>query len=113
MITRIILWDDLDFTPASCIPALGIINLSYRHIRQMPVEYVLFIILHEWAHCTYATDIEEEADYYAFQEYAKRGYSLKAVIQAITSVLDLELYQGHRERAARLLARAIEYQNKK
>ncbi|MEA5404499.1 hypothetical protein VB776_16320 [Arcicella sp. DC2W] len=108
-IKQIVVIDDIPDTPACVYPATGIMEISAKHFENMPPEYRFFILLHEYFHVIADTKIEELADYYAFQEYAKRGYSLKALINCISDILNLSLFESHRERAVRLLILAQQY----
>ena len=108
-IKEIIILDEIPDTPACVYRESGIMEISAKHFLAMPAEYRFFILLHEYFHVEADTVVEEYADQLAFIEYAKRGYSLKAVINCLTDILNLSLFEDHRKRAVRLLVLAINF----
>ena len=87
-ITAIHWVDDLGDTPARVNRDTGEMYLSRKYMRHMPQEHRLFVMLHEMAHVVLQTTDEEQADAWAFQQYADMGYSLKAGVKALTRVLN-------------------------
>ncbi len=87
-ITKIIKVPDLGATPARVNRRTGEMILSLKHMRAMPKEHRLFVMLHEQAHVELQTTNEIEADAYAFKKYADMGYSLNASVKALTRVLN-------------------------
>ncbi|WP_113636097.1 hypothetical protein [Nubsella zeaxanthinifaciens] len=86
-ITRITYVPDLISTPARVNRRTGEMQLSLKHMRAMPKEHRLFVMLHEKAHVELQTTDEVKADAQAFKEYADLGYSLNASVKALTKVL--------------------------
>ena len=87
-ITKITHVPDLGNTPARVNRRTGEMYVSLRHMRAMPKEHRLFVMLHEQAHVELQTTDEMKADEKAFKEYADMGYSLNASVKALTRVLD-------------------------
>lgn len=87
-ITKITKVPDLGNTPARVNRRTGEMILSLRHMRAMPKEHRLFVMLHEKAHVELQTTNELKADARAFKEYADLGYSLNASVKALTRVLN-------------------------
>jgi len=87
-ITKIVKVPDLGITPARVNRRTGVMYLSVRHMKAMPKEHRLFIMLHEKAHVELQTVNEVAADEQAFKEYADLGYSLNAAVKALTRVLN-------------------------
>lgn len=87
-ITKITKVADLGATPARVNRRTGEMFISLKHMRALPEEHRMFVMLHEMAHVVLQTKDEVEADAWAFKEYAKRGYSLKASVKALTSILN-------------------------
>lgn len=110
MLREIYIIDELADTPASCYIGEGVMLVSSKHFLRYPVEYRFFILLHEYAHIVSGSSNEENADALAFEEYAKRGYSLRKLIACITDVLTLPLFESHRQRAVKLLIQAENFQ---
>ncbi|MGZ3983432.1 MAG: hypothetical protein ACXVJE_19545 [Mucilaginibacter sp.] len=86
-ITQIVWVDSLGGSPARVNRKTGVMYLSRRDMYPLPKEIRLFIMLHEMGHAVLQTKSEEEADEWAFNEYAKRGYSLTMAVRALTRVL--------------------------
>jgi hypothetical protein len=107
-ITKITRRADLGRTPASVNRRTGEMFISGRHFSQMSKEHRLFVMLHEMAHVELQTTDEEAADNWAFKKYADLGYSLKAVVKALTGVLD-ESNPEHYRRMVLQLQRAKAY----
>jgi hypothetical protein len=87
-ITKITKVPDLGSTPARVNRRTGEMFLSLKHMKAMPVEHRLFVMLHEQAHVELQTTDEVKADAAAFKKYADLGYSLKASVKALTQVLN-------------------------
>ncbi|MGZ3999149.1 MAG: hypothetical protein ACXVIY_00900 [Mucilaginibacter sp.] len=87
-ITDIVKVEDLVTTPAKVNRRTGVMYISLAHFRQMPYEHCLFVMLHEKGHVVQQTTDEVAADTWAFNEYAKMGYSLNESVKALTRVLD-------------------------
>lgn len=87
-ITKITYVPDLGGTPARVNRRTGEMQLSLKHMRAMPKEHRLFVMLHEKAHVELQTTDEVKADAQAFKEYADLGYSLNAGVKALTKVLN-------------------------
>lgn len=107
-ITAIIWVDDLGGTPAKVNRDTGEMYCSRKQMAAMPHEYRLFIMLHEMAHVVLQTEDEEAADAWAFKKYADMGYSLKAVVKALTRVLN-DQKPEHAQRMNLQLQRAKDY----
>ena len=86
-ITKITYLPHLVGTPARVNRRTGEMQLSLKHMRAMPKEHRLFVMLHEKAHVELQTTDEVKADAQAFKEYADLGYSLNASVKALTKVL--------------------------
>ena len=112
MLKEIYIIDSITDTPACCYIGKGIMLISARHFNAYPVEYRFFILLHEYAHLTLASENEQAADKYAFDEYAKRGYSLKRLINCISDLLQIETIPEHRSRAVKLFELCLKFQEK-
>jgi hypothetical protein len=87
-ITQIIRVPDLGNTPAKVNRTTGVMYISVRHMKAMPKEHRLFVMLHEMGHVVQQTTDEVAADAWAFKQYADMGYSLNASVKALTQVLD-------------------------
>ncbi|MBC8051880.1 MAG: hypothetical protein H7Y13_02330 [Sphingobacteriaceae bacterium] len=107
-ITKIIRVADLGNTPARVNRRTGVMYLSLKHMKAMPKEHRLFVMLHEQAHVELQTTDEVKADAAAFKKYADRGYSLKASVKALTRVLNGENHE-HAWRMYCQLKRAEQY----
>ncbi|MFD1632029.1 hypothetical protein [Pseudopedobacter beijingensis] len=107
-ITKIIKVPDLGMTPARVNRRTGVMEISVRHMRNMPVAHRLFVMLHEQAHVELQTTDEVKADAYAFKKYADMGYSLKESVKALTKVLN-DKNPEHNWRMYLSLKRAEQY----
>lgn len=107
-ITKITYFPTLGGTPARVNRVTGEMQISLEHWKQLPPEHRFFIMLHELAHLVLQTRDEKAVDEWAFAEYAKRGYSLKQSVFALTKVLSFT-NQEHYWRAYLQLERAREY----
>lgn len=87
-ITGVVIVPDLGGTPAKVNRRTGVMYVSAADMKPLPVNYRLFIMLHEMAHVVLQTTNEEEADSWAFKEYANRGHSLTDGVRALTRVLN-------------------------
>lgn len=87
-ITKIIVVPTLNGTPAKVNRQTGVMYLSAADMQELPVNIRFFIMLHEMAHVVLQTTSEEEADKWAFNQYAKRGHSLTEAVYALTRVLN-------------------------
>lgn len=87
-ITAIYYMPDLGETPASVNRKTGEILINQRMWNAMPFEHRVFVLLHEWAHIKCQTSNEFRADEVAFKEYIKHGFSLKASVKALFSLLN-------------------------
>ena len=71
-----------------------------------------FVVLHEEGHLVLNTDIEEEADAYAFDRLVGTEYrSMKQMIETLETILDPNRL-GHKLRIDALYKRAIEWDRK-
>lgn len=86
-ITHIIRVPNLGETPATVNRRNGILYISDKHWEQLKPEHRLFILLHEMAHIHLQSDDEFIVDEWAFNEYVKRGHSLKESVFALSKVL--------------------------
>ena len=87
-VTKVVFVDDLPGgTPASCRPSTGEVFVNRHFWNSLPKEHKFFVLLHEWGHIQARTRNEKTADQYAFEEYAKRGYSLKASVRVLCRLL--------------------------
>lgn len=66
-ITKIIRVPDLGATPARVNRRTGVMEISLKHMKAMPVAHRLFVMLHEQAHVELQTTDEVKADAYAFK----------------------------------------------
>lgn len=108
-ITNVVWVPDLPgTTPARVNHRTGVMELSIRQMKPMPVELRLFIMLHEMGHVVLQTLDEEQADAWAFQQYAEMGYSLTAAVKALTRVLNPNS-PAHVHRMQLQLERALAY----
>jgi hypothetical protein len=112
MLKEIYILDEIADSPASSYIQNGIILVSAKHFDTYPTEYRFFILLHEYFHITAYSRDEELVDQLAFEEYAKRGYSLKKLIDCMVDVLTLQAFESHRKRASKLLLQAQQYDRK-
>ena len=96
-ITEIVKVPDLGDTPARVSRRTGVMYISMKHFEAMPKDVRYLVMAHEMAHVVLQTTDEEEADRWAFEQYAKRGYSLKASVRALTRILD-ESNPAHAQR---------------
>lgn len=87
-ITKIVRVPDLGATPARVNRRTGVMYISLKHMKALPVEHRLFVMLHEQAHVELQTKDEFKADEAAFKKYADMGYSLNAAVKALTQVLN-------------------------
>lgn len=110
-ITKIVRVDDLGNTPARVNRKTGVMYISLKHMKAMPENHRLFVMLHEMGHVVCQTENEMEADAWAFKEYAKRGHSLTDSVHALTRVLD-DRDPEHNWRMYLQLQRAKEYDYK-
>ncbi|MGN7988667.1 hypothetical protein ACTJKC_15065 [Pedobacter sp. 22226] len=94
-ITKITRVADLGATPARVNRRTGEMFLSIRHMKAMPKEHRLFVMLHEKAHVELQTTDEVTADAKAFKEYADLGYSLNQSVKVLTSVLNEDNPEHH------------------
>lgn len=101
-ITKITTVPDLGNTPARVNRKTGEMILSRKHMRAMPKEHRLFVMLHEQAHVELQTTDELKADAHAFKKYAEMGYSLNASVKALTKVLNGENAEHHMRMYAQL-----------
>lgn len=107
-ITEIIKVPDLGTTPAVVNRKTGVMYISEKHMKAMPKEHILFVLLHEKAHVELQTTNEDLADAQAFKEYAALGYPLTEAIKALTRVLN-DKNPAHFARMYNQLKRAKEY----
>jgi hypothetical protein len=107
------------FTSVSYVTGIGSsparVNRKTRDLQinadkwdDIPETHKAFILLHELAHCLLDTSDEFLVDQLAFKMYADAGYSLKAGVQAVTSLLS-DKNDAHRLRAYLQLERAKMY----
>lgn len=84
------------------------LQLNAEKWDNIPETHQAFILLHELSHCLLDTSDEFLVDQLAFKMYADAGYSLKAGVQAVTSLLS-DSNDAHRLRAYLQLERAKMY----
>jgi hypothetical protein len=84
------------------------LQLNAEKWDSIPETHQAFILLHELSHCLLDTHDEFLVDQLAFKMYADAGYSLKAGVQAVTSLLS-DNNDAHRLRAYLQLERAKMY----
>ena len=109
-IRRVVIAADLGATPAGVAPSSGILYINARLWKTLTPAERFFVLLHEWAHIAGQTRSEYEADRLAFTEYARRGYSLRSAVFALTKILPFTSPEHYR-RAVEQLERAIQFQN--
>lgn len=107
-ITQIIKVPNLGNTPARVNRRTGVMEISVKHFKEMPMEHRLFVMLHEKAHVELQTTDENLADAQAFKEYADLGYSLRESVKALTRVLN-QNNPDHYWRMYQQLKRAEQY----
>jgi len=107
-ITKITYLPDLGATPARVNRRTGEMQISIKFWKQLPPEHRFFIMLHEMGHVILQSRNEEEVDNWAFNQYAKAGYSLKESVFALTRVLNMD-NPAHNWRAYLQLQRAREF----
>lgn len=100
---------DLGSTPAGVHPSSGVLYINDQLWNTLDQAERFFVLLHENAHIQGQTRSEYEADRIAFEEYARRGYSLRSAVYALTKLLPFTSPE-HYERATRQLERAIAFQ---
>jgi hypothetical protein len=87
-ITQVVKVPDLGNTPARVNRRTGVMYLSMKHVADMPKDLRLIVMLHEMGHVVLQTQVEADADAWAFKKYADMGHSLKASVRALTRILD-------------------------
>jgi hypothetical protein len=107
-ITAVQFVTDLGDTPAAVDRYSGIIYLNGRMWPTLTKDQKFFVLLHEWAHIQLQSTDEKAVDKLAFEEYSRRGYSLKQSVNALTRLLNFS-DREHYERAYLQLQRAIQY----
>lgn len=95
-------------TPAATNRKTGVLYLNLPYWKNLPYEHKLFVLLHELGHIVHDTSNEFLADSYAFEQYAKLGYSLTESVYALSKVLTLTTDE-HFERIEEALHRALKY----
>ncbi|MEM7036282.1 MAG: hypothetical protein AAF570_04820 [Bacteroidota bacterium] len=83
-ITAVHFLNDLGSTPAMVNMRTGALLLNKRMWDKMPPEQRFFVVLHELGHLRNQSRDEFDADAWAFNEYARRGYPLSASIYALS-----------------------------
>ncbi|RFZ84770.1 hypothetical protein DYU05_03960 [Mucilaginibacter terrenus] len=107
-ITKVTWVPDLGATPARVNRRTGEMFLSYKHMKALPKEHRLFIMLHEMGHVVLQSTDEMQVDDWAFKKYADMGYSLNASVKALTTILN-DQKPEHAWRMYLQLERAKEY----
>lgn len=99
-------------TPAAIDRQEGIMYINPKLWFKLTKFQQKFVKLHEQGHYVLNTDIEEEADAYAFDHLAGTEYrSMKQCIETLETILDPNR-TGHRSRINALIQRAIEWDKK-
>jgi hypothetical protein len=107
-ITEITYWTDLGNTPARVNRVTGELQINMKVWETLSKEQRFFVLLHEWAHVYLQTTDEKAADKLAFEQYAKRGYSLNSSVLALSRLLNFNKDEDY-ERADLQLHRAKKY----
>jgi len=94
--------------PASVNRATGAMYLNLELFKRIKPEHRLFIMLHEMAHVVLQSTDEKKVDEWAFNEYAKRGYSLREAVYSLTDLLKSNSREQY-ERKINQLERAKHY----
>lgn len=76
----------------------GIIELSEKELKPLPIAWQYFIMAHEEGHCVEDTQDEWLADNYAFYKWVKYGFPLKESVLAISRILDIDNNPEHSAR---------------
>lgn len=99
-------------TPAAIDRKSGIMFINPKLWFKLTPFQRKFIKLHEYGHYYLQTDIEEEADAYAFDRLAGTEHrSMKQCIETLETILDPNR-TGHRVRIEALYKRALEWDKK-
>lgn len=108
-ITQIVEVADLGTSPAMVNRETGVVYINARFKGRLTKDQWLFILLHEEGHLKLKTLDENAVDNWAFNEYVKRGGSLKQSVFALTRVLSGSTPE-HYQRANNQLIRAKNYE---
>lgn len=96
-------------TPAAIDRETGTLFINPRLYFRLTKFQQKFVILHEKGHYILNTDIEEEADAYAFDHLVGTEYrSMKQMIETLETILDPNKI-GHQARIRTLINRAVEW----
>lgn len=96
-------------TPAAIDRETGTLFINPRLYFRLTKFQQKFVRLHEKGHYVLNTDIEEEADAYAFDHLVGTEYrSMKQMIETLETILDPNKI-GHQARVHALMNRAIEW----
>lgn len=105
-------WPDLGTTPARVNRFTGEIQISMRHMRNIPEFRRKFIEQHEKGHFLLDTRSEFEADDYAFRKLAgTQPQSLKECVKSISRVLSFRNPE-HMQRLTEIIKKALEFDYK-
>ncbi len=96
-------------SPAAVYRQTGVVILNPAFRHRLTASQWYFILLHEWAHLALQSADERAVDALAFREYAKRGYSLREAVRALTRSFPFTSHE-QLDRANIQLARAKAFQ---
>jgi hypothetical protein len=101
--------DRIGKSPAAVYRATGVIVLNpvFRY-KLKPAEWY-FILLHEAGHIALKSSNEKAVDAWAFNQYVKRGHSLKAAVKALITSFSFDTFE-QLERANLQYQRALNFQ---
>lgn len=98
-------------SPAATNRKTGVVYINIPYWEKLPYEHRLFVMLHELGHIVHDTSDEFLADSFAFEQYAKLGYSLTESVYALSQVLSKTTPEQF-ERIETALHRALKYDAK-
>lgn len=100
---------EMSDTPAAIDRGTGTLFINRTLYDKLTKFQRKFVILHERGHYELNTDIEEEADAFAFDHLVGTEHrSMKQMIETLETILD-PYRLGHRARIEALIRRAIEW----
>ena len=85
--------DMMPVSVASVNTKTGIIDINVKVWAGIPKEVRFFVLLHEYSHIAFKTTSEIEADKKALEIFEQKGYSEKAAIDALISLLPFTSYE--------------------
>ncbi|OJW76309.1 MAG: hypothetical protein BGO59_22585 [Spirosoma sp. 48-14] len=100
---------ELQGTPASVDPLTGTMLVSAQWWNSASFDERLFVLLHECGHLE-AQGGEFEADRWALDTYAQKGYSLKGAVLAFTHIMPFTTTEQY-QRGTALLRQALQLQH--